>query len=622
MTASVPEPNLHLGASLTAPGTDDLRFRLARCFAGAHSPVAVFTLFELAERLGRLTDESEARGAGLFVVLDLQRIVLYRDGGAAGEPGLSSLVRFLLDGYPLQPFELFAAAERGRPYRLMFDPAVLELATPCLSRLARGEYCVLDLVTGEILYGKLFRHPRGPRLPRLVSASAPPDARLRAVTTDRGLRAGPPPDLRPLVGAAAGIIRRDDLEPDFSSMAFATTLVSWNRGSKREFCYGKSPSPSHARAIARCEAVERFQIAFHPPTIELVRGSYEELAADAIDPRTLFFGRSPECPGDRVPPYDPTAALCWTWAFGPAERRWRLVPAQEVWFNTPELMSEQRYAYSTTSGCAAGASLEEAGVAAALEAIERDAFLTAWYLRRPAREIDLDSCAGDEFQDLRDRFRLAFPRYRAVLFDLTSDVGVPTVGGLAVRERGGGPRVCAAVATHIDPEVACLRAFRDITGFSPDMTPERLLELQARRLAPETVVGPTGHFELYALDESFVAFDYLELGRRPRIAVEEIGAASPVAAQAQLRLDVLLESLDTRLRELGAALYIKDLSHPELAAQGLHTARAVTPGLYPLWFGHGLRRFAVTDRLQRLAQAYTGRGLDRARLQLDPHPLA
>jgi hypothetical protein len=192
---------------------------------------------------------------------------------------------------------------------------------------------------------------------------------------------------------------------------------------------------------------------------------------------------------------------------------------------------------------------------------------------------------------------------------------------LAIRERGEGARVIVASAADIDPETACWRALKDVTGFGVAVSAERKVELQERLTNPASIVGISGHWELYALDEAFEAFDDLELDARSPVGVRDIARESPVPDDPELRLDLLLEALDLRLRQVGAALYLKDLTQPGLAACGLHAARAITPGLYPIWFGGLRRRFAVSDRLRRLAERYTGRPFQHERLQLAPHPL-
>jgi ribosomal protein S12 methylthiotransferase accessory factor YcaO len=192
---------------------------------------------------------------------------------------------------------------------------------------------------------------------------------------------------------------------------------------------------------------------------------------------------------------------------------------------------------------------------------------------------------------------------------------------LAIRVRGTGARAFFTAGADIEPEKACLRALSELCRFRPWLTAERAAELRTKFTDPAAIVGIEGHMDLYALDESFAAFDYLELGHRPPVALRDLGRDSPIPTDPQLRLDLVLQSLDLRLRDVGAAIYVKDLTHTALVECGLRVVRAVTPGLYPVWFGGLFRRFAVTERLRKLAERYTGRPFQHDLLQLAPHPL-
>lgn len=602
--------------ALSQPNLAALRQRLRSLLGKEPSRfVRAETFFELVQA----TATPEPPDAHTYIVFDLQRLILFRDSASTAKPRIDSLMRFLLDGYPIQPYDAFAAYERSHPYCFDFDLAVLEIIPRCLTELTPAEYVTIDLATAEIIRADLLHHPSTRSMGNTVQP--PPVSSLRPVVVDRSLRSGAIPQLGDLVDSAAGVIRSEEMPTDSKALTIGVTTVTWDRGTRTDFCYGKTLLASDALATARCEAVERFLVTHAPSASELIRGSFDELAQHAIDPRHLFVREVTQGGSDAARGFDPSETIHWTWAFGPSGRHWRLIPAQEVWFELPSHLTERRFLVPTTSGCAVGSSFEEAAVFGALEAIERDAFLTSWYLRRPVTPIDLTSFESEATKLLLDRFRFVYPDYRVTLFDLTSDVGIPTVGGLAIRERGVGPRVFASTATHIDAEQACFRALKDLTSLRSDLSAEQWTNIRRRAAAPGEINRPSGHMDHYALDENFAAVEHWATATRPAVAVAALGRSSPVPSSATLRLDQLLEAIDQKLRSIGAALYIKDLSHPTLAHRRLHGARAITPGLYPLWFGARASRFAITDRLHRLASLYTGQPLCGDRLQLATHPL-
>jgi hypothetical protein len=123
------------------------------------------------------------------------------------------------------------------------------------------------------------------------------------------------------------------------------------------------------------------------------------------------------------------------------------------------------------------------------------------------------------------------------------------------------------------------------------------------------------------VDEALERLAFLDFG-------DEAEAPAPdrpplIAPAPRYNLKAVLLRLCERLREMGAAACFKEITHPWVAARGLHCVKAVTPGLYPLWFGRRAHRFAVTDRLRRLHLELHARPLTGADdLNLTTHPLS
>ncbi|HET6763235.1 MAG TPA: YcaO-like family protein, partial [Longimicrobiaceae bacterium] len=286
-------------------------------------------------------------------------------------------------------------------------------------------------------------------------------------------------------------------------------------------------------------------------------------------------------------------------------------------------LGEPQHVEPTTSGCAVGGSVTEAGVFALLECIERDAYLTAWYLRRPCARIDPATVRHEPFQLLRRRWHAAYPGYALYFFDLTTDTAVPAVAAIAVRERGEGPRTFHAAAARLSGARACHAALKDLTGFTPALAPERRDEMRRVLERPELVTGPVGHFETYALDETWDRLSFLDFGSGPGMDAAALDGRCPVPAADRYELGDVLRRICAHLRTVGAAAYLKDLTHPALRPHGLRCVRAITPGLFPIWFGSRLRRFAVTPRLRRLAHDLTGRDLEAPEdFNLEIHPFS
>jgi ribosomal protein S12 methylthiotransferase accessory factor len=601
-----------------------LRKRLAAMLcAGSDRPVRVDTVLGVYARTGR--GDVSAGPSSSYLLFDFQRLVLYDEPDDPEQARIESVALWLVDAYPHQPTGDFVAHTEAEPFRFLYAAEVLDVLRALWPGRRRGTVTVCDLVTGEIVSTPARVHPEAISPPPVQEPGAgeplrPAPLRFRARRVDDTLRAGLKPMASGDVSAAMGVTRELHETRDAADLPLAAAKVAWNGGRSVESCFGKSFRPGAAAAVAGFEAAERCGAIFRSPDESLVHGSIRELGGLAVDPRGLFYDAPVSTGGG--PPLSDTERLHWTWATDPLLGRSVLVPAQEVWFRS-RAGRERTFVRPTTNACALGGSVEEAALFAVFEAIERDAFLTAWYTRRPCRQIDPESVEHEGFQLLRRRFGFAFPDYRFHLFDATTDLGVSAVIGVAVRRRGSGPRSFSAAAARLSPARACFAALGDLAGFYPRISAERREELRGLLAEPDLVRGPTEHYGLYALDETFGRLGFLDFAGPPRTTTGDMQSRQLVPTSTQYDLRELLYTIAARMRSVGASLLLKDVTHRWVAGQGLRCVRAVTPGLYPLWFGPRDRRFGVTERLTRLGQEWTGRTMTvSGDFNLELHPLS
>ncbi|MBD0321616.1 MAG: YcaO-like family protein, partial [Gemmatimonadetes bacterium] len=515
---------------------------------------------------------------GSYLLFDLHRLVLYAEPRGGGEPRIGSVVRWLVDAYPSAPEGLLSRVAR-EPYRLLYPLEALDLLPSLWAQAPAGWVTTCDLLSGEVRRAPARAHPESVPLRTLGSgAPIPPAPRLRRRITGPSLRAGIPPALEELVAPGAGVVQETSdgtSHPSHPSLPYATALLAWDAGRHVEVCSGKAARPAEASRVALCEAAERFHVAFVPPGEALVHASAAELGERAIDPCALFFGAPDAGDPALLARFAPELPIHWTPALDVRAGAAALVPAQEVWFDLPSRTGEPRLVFPTTNACALGASVEEAGVFALLEAVERDAYLTAWYLRRPCRRIDPDSVRDEGFQLLRRRWSAAYPGYRFYLFDVTTDVAVPSVAAVAVRWSGEGPMTFHAAAARLSAERACAAALRDLAGFWPRLSARRRASLLPYLDDPGRVEGPAGHFGLYSLDETLARLDFLDFGPAPGCDVAEAGERGWFPARPCYDLRRVLDEAAERLHPLGVRLLLKDLTHPWLAARGARCVRAI-----------------------------------------------
>jgi thiazole/oxazole-forming peptide maturase SagD family component len=579
---------------------------------GEAAPVQVDTFLSAYAQLQRGAGTDRPRSS--YLLLDFHRLVVYHDPPEPGAATVAAVLHALADDYPHQPLlELLPHA--GAEYRHLTHSGALDVLAWLWPNTRPGKLVVCDLLTGAISTGCVPPHPRASTwaAPVPPAAATPPPPVLPADRwTGPSLRERPLPDLWTLLHPSAGPVRQLQQVLDAADLPLATARLSYDGGGVTDFCHGKHLVPLHAAATALCEAAERWQIAYRPADEVLVNATAAELGEVAVQPRAATDASDG----------DPNATQPWTWATDLVCGRAVLVPAREVWFRTG-VRSGAGAALTTTSGCALGASAEEATIFALLESVERDAFLTAWYTRRRFRGIIQDSVAHEPFQLLRRRLRITHPNYDFVLFDATTDIGIPTVTGVAVRRRGSGPRTFHAAATRFSAGDACYATLRDLTGFAQRLSPARRSEAGALLDAPARTGRPDDHYLLYTLDETWPRLAFMGIDDEPSVRLDEVDAMSPVHPAERHNLRTVLEALVDRIYQAGAGAIVKDITHARIADLGLCCVRVLTPGLYPIWFGTPGPLPAITDRLRRLGALWTGRPLaGPLDLNLEIHPFS
>lgn len=606
-------PSVSFGPALLDPEHETLRHKiLTLTEAALGRPLRVDTV------TARYNDpENTPAAAQTWLLFDLHRLFLYEDRGLPDTPNIDSVVRFIVDGYPIKEFGLVSEYLKDHTFKFFYDLETLDLLPRLLSSARPGNVTTLDLVTAEIRISRAHVHPCVQATTDQVrdstdNLSAGPSWRTNVIPNLEGFRS---PDV--------GFIRDEKSLMSRASVPVAIARVAWNEGRREEFTGGISSSAVEAKLVARCEGLERLHVIAPRTNESLVLGGYDELSNDAVDPVSLFYRVSGPGPNRPLVEYDPNTPMYWTWGYQPLQRQNRLVPAQDIWFNTHLLPGEHCYINASTNACALGSSFEEASLFAILEAIERDAHLTTWYLRRPCNQIDPASATLAPFQLLWVRLKAAFPDFQIYFFDLSVDIAVPTVAAVSVKQKGDGPKCLYAVASRPLVEQAMFSGLKDLSSWLTTNPETYHRERYEKFLAaPELVLMPEDHRAFYSLDETFERLSFFGFDTAPSLSAEEIDARSPIKRQDSYHLSEVLETILDHLEEHGIEVVLKDLTFPTLAKQ-IRCVKAVAPGLYPMWFGYNYARFAVTERLQRLAERFNRPTLaDDSDFNLDIHPLS
>lgn len=240
------------------------------------------------------------------------------------------------------------------------------------------------------------------------------------------------------------------------------------------------------------------------------------------------------------------------------------------------------------------------------EVVERDAVMSTWWLHRPVPEIDM---TGAPYGVSARLGRLAAAGMSARLYDITTEIGIPTVFCLLQSSRY--PKLVVGAASRASADAASAKALDEVVSMRVALqTPDPDAETDARTARPASLIA---HARWHAEGNRDGAFDFLLHSELAPVHYQEFAERS-MAEPADFA------ALDARAEELGVdALPIlwTEFTAPEMRSLG-SVVRVVVPGLVPLSPDDRIR-WLGTPRLLRRA------GLTRATrsgFARHPHPFA
>ena len=289
---------------------------------------------------------------------------------------------------------------------------------------------------------------------------------------ESGIRIKPPEetlkDIIPLLGIAGmgepeDITDKDNLGiPVFSVDRQETAL------GKPKYYNGKGATLEQAKASAVMESIERYS-AEPRDTDEMIYETYENAkeAVDAVneqngedsmfivDPRDLIL---PLRILDRLD----NQVIAWTDGYEMFRGCEAWVPACAVFYpyTSNEEEKECQLFRFHTNGIASGNTMEEAILHALFENIERDAWSIAEFRDRTNGDViirDPESLPAKLIRKFEEQ------GITIHLKDLTSDLGIPTIGASADDTVSKDPELLViGVGTHLNPEIAAVRAITEV----------------------------------------------------------------------------------------------------------------------------------------------------------------
>jgi ribosomal protein S12 methylthiotransferase accessory factor len=521
----------------------------------------------------------------------LHRFLIYEDDFSEKNARIQDIAYFISDVTEKKHLKLLANYGLKSPVLPLDLERSLDIIPFFFGNPRPGRSINFNTITSEIVSTQASPHPllKSPGKHQTRSKAI----RLKSYKVGENGRKNEFPKLHANASAEANMIRFSDVRINDLSMPAARSLIARREGKDKFICGGKHSISKASEIISLCESMERFQVIFRPPETELVFNSYSEIKETAVNPENLFYSV-----GKQV--FNPAEKMYWTEAFNFLAEK-KLVPAQEIWFDTQQLPGEKLWIMNTTNGCAVGGSFEEATLFAILEVIERDSFLTSWYLRKPCKRIKAEELKHEQLHFLLAKIKYFKPQFDIIFLDLRNDLNVPAVLALSIRKKGVGPKFLCGVASGLNYANAAFSALKDIQNllcFTPTIEETRLFE----KLADDKtkILNPEEHQGIFTLDKMFKDTDFFDSGEfcsYPDIAQYELTESKTTSYDVK----TLIEKLNLLCQKAGSNLYYKDISHKSLKDKGFWCVKIIPENLFPMWYGYYNKRLSFTERLKSIA---------------------
>ena len=452
-----------------------------------------------------------------------------------------------------------------------------------------------------------------------------------------------------------GVVRRvavHDVGPTDPPLFFATAELASTRAfsdaAASALNGGAGVDAATAVVGALGEAIERYAIGIYRDS-ELTRAPFRAVEGDALDPRRLIFYadeqyRWPDFPYTQ---YDVDVPLTWVRGIGLVDGRERLVPACRVYTPYCAVAPAQRILQSTSTGAACHASRATAALAGLYECVERDAVMIAWLNRFPLPTVDVSRLQEPHLRAVLDGLRDR--GLTGLLFDATSDLGIPTALALVLGPPGTVPALAVGAATRATLGAAAEKALVEgAHTFFWVHTRSRERGLRAFRADYADVRSLDAHSLLYGHPHMRAAFAFLleratepvsgtsiqrspagrvdaapagRVGDPPAASTNGDTGAAPDGAEG-CAVDVELARCVAQLAAAGIEPVAVDVTPDDVRDLGFTAVRVVATDLHPLWGGHHVRCLGgrrVREVPVRLG--YRASAPDVADFNPDPHPM-
>ena len=415
-----------------------------------------------------------------------------------------------------------------------------------------------------------------------------------------------------IVDSRVGVVRdvfelpRDAGAPDFFHYyARACNTIAFTRQTNFNTGGGASSDRQHAVAKAIGEAVERYCAAVYDVE-EFSLFNSKDAPFRCVNPES-FALYSPEqyaLPGFPFVPFDHTTPVRWVSGFDVLTNQELFVPAAKVFVPYTYYLGtgDSPICQPISTGLACHMSHAEAAVSAICEVIERDAVTLMWQAMIAPAQLSVETLS-DENYDLVERFE--HTGGKVSIFNITTDVCVPTVLSVVRYRSSEQPALVAAASASLDPEEAVRKSLEELahTRRYSQQINQKLPRLIVDLPQHENVNDQISHLNFWC-DAQNLSFAEFLFASKERMAFDELSKLST----GDPRRD--LEKIARVVEATGDRVLIVDVTTPDVRELGFAVVRAIVPGYHPLALGFAIRACGGR-RLYEVPQRLGHKGITR-----------
>lgn len=373
---------------------------------------------------------------------------------------------------------------------------------------------------------------------------------------------------------------------------------------------GIASTREHAIAKAIGEGIERYCSAIYFKE-DLPFRSYQNAKFNCINPNEFssypaYLYRQKEFSWK---PFNETTRVRWAPAIDITNSDNLVhVPAAYVYLPYVYGTQEDKIIQSISTGLACHMSHELAAMTAIFEVIERDAFMLFWRNRLAPPKINIHTLPTS-IQNIIHEYQLA--NQEVTLFDITTDIKIPTVLATLRCRLPGNPALVIAASCKLSSVSAIISALEEL-----ELTRSHCLKLLAN--PPSTsnnnlkqFKNQKDHLLFWSQIKNLSLADFLFQSDK-EINANQMPNITQSTPKKELQLVTKL------LSDMSLTVLLADITTNDVSNYGFHVIRAIIPALHPLAFGYKNDEF----KCPRLFSVPKKLGFDEITISNDyiPHP--